>query len=76
MDLDGSTPGGDILDFPSHDRPRAENVKLFHRTLLLFLYFGYAGRKKARDVRSVTALCLSGLETLVRDSTMRQRIRR
>ena len=63
MDLDDRTHGGDILDFPSHDRPRAENVKLFHRTLLLFLYFGYTGKKKARDVRSVTALCLSGVET-------------
>jgi hypothetical protein len=63
VDLDDPIPGRDILDFPSHDRPCAENVKLFHRTLLLFLYFGCAGKKEARDVRSVTALCLSGVET-------------
>lgn len=63
MDLGDPTPGSDILDFPGHDRPRTENVKLFHRTLLLFLYFGCAGKKEARDVGSVTALCLSGVET-------------
>ena len=63
MDLDDPIPGSDILDFPSDDRPRAENVKLFHHTLLLFLYFGCAGKKEARDVRSVTALCHSDVET-------------